>query len=265
MSTISQLSVNPALTGMDQGKVGQYYGDVRNVIEKNFSNSAGQTNEVNTVTPSAVNSTEYNLVVFGETLTYTSDASATATEICTGLKAAFDANPLGRGLGTAAAGATLVITAGYPGVSLDVDASGDSNLANVVTTAGAGASTISFGRGCWYASTTSNDSCKQDGTGLAATEFAGIARYSYEEASQTPGDATDVGFQAGQDAILCRRGQIYVEGGDAADRSDQVWIDRATGEFSTATFGTDPLRLDNAINIRWEGPNRLSLDITAGL
>lgn len=91
------------------------------------------TAQVTTMTPTAVNSTEYQLVVDGKFYGYTSDSSATATEIVTGLTAAItaDAGATVTPTGTT----TLILTAKT--VGLPFVAQGDANMAFAATTANA--------------------------------------------------------------------------------------------------------------------------------
>ncbi len=99
-------------------------------VAGSFRKDYDGTAQVTTMTPTAVNSTEYQLEVDGRFYAYTSDADATATEIVTGLKAAIaaDAGATVAGTGTA----TLILTAltaGKPFV-----AQGDANMAFAATT-----------------------------------------------------------------------------------------------------------------------------------
>lgn len=105
--------------------------------------AVSETAQVDTLTPTASNSDTYwvkiRQVISGETkefaFSYTSDASATATEIVTGLKNAISANPQ---INVTPSGTTtLVLTAktGYPFFKT----SASSNLAIANTTAGVAA------------------------------------------------------------------------------------------------------------------------------
>lgn len=98
-----------------------------------FRKDADGTAQVTTMTPTAVNSTEYQLVVDGHFYGYTSDSSATATEIVTALTAAIvaDAGATVTPTGTA----TLILTAKTAGVPFV--AQGDANMAFAATTANA--------------------------------------------------------------------------------------------------------------------------------
>ncbi len=100
-------------------------------VAGSFRTDYDGTAQVTTMTPTAVNSTEYQLEVDGRFYAYTSDSSATATEIVTGLTAAITADA---GATVTPTGTTTLIltakTAGLPFV-----AQGDANMAFAATTA----------------------------------------------------------------------------------------------------------------------------------
>ncbi len=112
------------------------------------------TAQVTTITPTAVNSTIYNLAINGRAYAITSDGSATATEIAAAFIALINADA---DVGVTASGtATLVLTANVPGVPFVVSLG--ANLAAAATTANA----LKAGKveGCKYLTSTS-------GAGLA--------------------------------------------------------------------------------------------------
>ena len=91
--------------------------------------------QVNTITPTAVNSTAYTITIDGDATpsSYTSDADATVAEITAGLTAAINADA-GAAAVTAADGTTvLTITADTAGTAFTIAVGG--NLVNVATTA----------------------------------------------------------------------------------------------------------------------------------
>jgi hypothetical protein len=123
-----------------------------------FRKSAdGAAAEVKTVTPTAVNSTEYVLRV--EVLTknftfeYLSDSSATATEICAGFRTLMQADAEFNALVTSGGTSTLTLTAAGSavGTSLTVQSEGDGALA-VANTTPAAATAFKL-HGCMYRST----------------------------------------------------------------------------------------------------------------
>src|SRR4029077_2660543 len=78
-------------------------------------------------------STEYQLVVDGRFYGYTSDSSATATEICDGLRTAIAADSGATVVGSGTS--TLILTAVTAGVPFV--AQGDANMSFAATTANA--------------------------------------------------------------------------------------------------------------------------------
>ncbi len=99
-------------------------------VAGSFRKDADGTAQVTTMTPTAVSSTEYELVVDGRFYGYTSDASATATEICDGLRAAIAADTGATVAGTGTS--TLILTALVAGTAFT--AQGDANMAFAATT-----------------------------------------------------------------------------------------------------------------------------------
>ena len=99
-------------------------------VAGSFRTDYDGTAQVTTMTPTAVNSTEYQLEVDGRFYGYTSDSSATATEIVTGLTTAITAD---EGATVTPTGtATLILTAKTAG--LPFLAQGDANMAFVTGT-----------------------------------------------------------------------------------------------------------------------------------
>lgn len=102
------------------------------------------TAQVTTITPTAVNSTVYNLAINGRAYAITSDASATATEIAAAFIALINADT---DVGVVASGtSTLVLTASVAGVPFSVSLG--ANLSAAATTPNA----VSAGKvvGCKY-------------------------------------------------------------------------------------------------------------------
>jgi hypothetical protein len=103
---------------------------------------------VTIVVDTAANSTEYAFTFEGETISYTSDGSATKPEISAGLAAAFNANPIARGVASVADDGvdTLTFTGLVAGYDYSVSES-DGNLTLATVTAAASASDIGAGLG----------------------------------------------------------------------------------------------------------------------
>jgi hypothetical protein len=94
-------------------------------------NDADGTAQVDTLTPTAVNSTEYFVNVNGRLYSYVSDSTATAAEIVTGFKTAMTNDPDVTATGTS----TLILTAKVAGAAFTTGA--DPNMSIAHTTANA--------------------------------------------------------------------------------------------------------------------------------
>lgn len=105
---------------------------------------ADGTAQVDTLTPTAVNSTRYFVELDGKSYFYDSDASATATEIVTGFKTAINADAASPAVATGTA--TLILTAAVAGVGFTTRA--DPNMSIALTTASA--ATAVAPAGCKY-------------------------------------------------------------------------------------------------------------------
>jgi hypothetical protein len=98
-----------------------------------FRKDPDGTAQVDTVTPTAVNSTEYNLVINGRAYVIVSDGSATATEICDAFRTKIAADPdcAVTGSGTT----TLILTADVAGVPFVTQVGANLALANTTPNA----------------------------------------------------------------------------------------------------------------------------------
>jgi hypothetical protein len=94
---------------------------------------AGGVAQVDTVTPTAVNSTGYSLSIGGRNYNIVSDGSATATEICDAFRTLInaDADCLAAGTGTT----TLILTAKTVGVGFQTTCGANLALANTTPNA----------------------------------------------------------------------------------------------------------------------------------
>lgn len=132
------------------GAVGQLATASHLAKRATLRNTNSQAAKVTTiVVDTAANSTAYAFTFEGETITYTSDGSATKPEISAGLKAAFDANPIARGVASVADDGvdTLTITGLSAGYDYAISES-DANLTLSTVTAAASASAVSPGVLC---------------------------------------------------------------------------------------------------------------------
>lgn len=130
----------------DAAVIGQSYGPGHNRSLVNESGRATQSSSITVDT--AENSTAYSVVIDGITITVTSDASATVTEIATALAAAINAEPLinGRVLATSAVG-VVTLTARVSGYAFTPSTT-DSNLTVATATASATPDVVPFGVLC---------------------------------------------------------------------------------------------------------------------
>ncbi|NOT72451.1 MAG: hypothetical protein HOP09_14615 [Hyphomicrobium sp.] len=139
---------NDVRSSMRQGIVGDWARSSQFRDEASGVNASPQTVQSGTITvTAATNSKVYTETINGIDVSYTSDASATTTEIAAGLAAAINAEPLVRGYVSAvAAVAVVTVTALWPGIAFtmsDVDA----ELTTVeAVTAAASANAVPFGR-----------------------------------------------------------------------------------------------------------------------
>jgi hypothetical protein len=141
-----QFSYNDPLPAGRNGQCADvsYYRDVLTLI-----NSNPQAAQVSTVTVSgASNSTLYQIIVNGVTLSYTSDVAATQQEIADGLVAAINVEPAISGLARALSAVnSFTVTSRLPGLGGALTISEDSaQLSVAVTTTPANASPVPFGR-----------------------------------------------------------------------------------------------------------------------
>lgn len=161
------------------------------------------TAQVVTITPTAVNSTAYQLSialsdgrVFGP-FNYTSDGTATAAEIVAGFLALINASgcPV-----TASGTTTLILTSDNPGARFAV-VTDDANLAQAATTASANG------------------------------DFLGVAKR--EHAVVNPAAAGE-GVGVGQTFPVIRRGSVWIEAEEALGVNDQLHFRHTANGANTA-------------------------------
>lgn len=93
-----------------------------------------QVDEVDGSIATVANSTAYTLTINDEVFTYTSDTSATASEIATGLKTAFDLDPVAGITFTDNSDGTFSVAVTTPGTGWSIKASSNVALAQVTPT-----------------------------------------------------------------------------------------------------------------------------------
>lgn len=255
--TISQLTVNDRLK---EGRNGQLYdADPRLIHEDAYSFGGSRSAEVTVVDLAglAANSTLYSFYVGDELIEYTSDASATETEIHAGLTAAFNANPVARGLGVAVATATeTTITAGYKGIDMGIEAA-DALLTVTITAADAG-DPLPFGR----AVVADGENVALPGGASTAAQVVGVSIFTYDEYSNIVGNAAQEGYRQGTSARILETGRIFVEGAQAsaATKTSEVWIGTDSGEqgkfFTADNAGTTRIQITDG-SMKWYKANVL--------
>jgi len=256
--TVSQLSVRRTLRA---GRNGQLYdADHRLYHEEAYEFGASHTaaSVVVDLAGAAANLTEYAFYFGDELISYTSDGTATETEIHAGLKAAFDANPVAFGQATAVATATeLTITARYNSIPLDVEPA-DALLTAVATAAST--SPLPFGR----AVVANGDEVELPDGASALADVVGISIFTYDESSNTVGDASVLGYRQGTTARVLLTGRIFVEGTQAAQatKASDVWIgtdaDEAGQFFTADNVGTTRLEVTDG-SLKWFAPNVIEI------
>jgi hypothetical protein len=175
--------------------------------------------------------------IAGETYgaTYDGDGSATVAEVVTGLAVALNAALPANTVVATEDDSVLTLTGEVPGQPFKVTATAnlDNTFAKAVT---------------------------EEGDNLS--RLCGITRYTYEEAAITIGDASSVGYQPGRDAIVLKKGRIYVEAGNSATRTSDVYIGTASAERGRIfdADGTGRLKVTDG-SLRWHKANVIDIDL----
>jgi len=93
--------------------------------------------------------------------------------------------------------------------------------------------------------------------------FAGIAKFLYANTPRCLNDSENE-YIWGHDCVVIRKGLVFVKNASgAANPSDQVWYDPATGNFATSDLGG---MIDlSALNIEWHDADVLALDLMVGV
>jgi len=250
--TVSQLTVRQT---MREGIVGQLYDANPRLLHEDAFSFGGDRSAESTVVDlagAAANSTEYAFYIGEERISYTSDATATEAEIHAGLAAAFNANPVARGLATATpAAATTTIVANYKGIDLGI--APDGVRLTAVTTAADAGDLLPFGRAVAY---NGEDNVLLPGGATTAAQIAGISIMTYDEMSDIVGNAGAVGYRQGTSARILLTGRIFVEGvqAAAATRTSAVWIGTDTAEagkfFTADNVGTTRIQITDG-SLAW--------------
>lgn len=177
------------------------------------------------------------VVIEGETYgaEFDADGSATVQEVVEGLTTALNAALPANTVVVTEDNTKLILTGEVPGTPFEVNAS--ANLDNVWT-----------------------EAVSVAGDNLA--NLAGITRYSYEEAATTIGDATSVGYPPGRDASVLKKGRIYVNGGNSATRTSDVYIGTASAERGQIfdADGSGRVKVTDG-SLKWHKANVIDIDL----
>lgn len=217
-------------------------------------NAGGKAAKVQTVTPTVTTqaATTYSLreTLTGQTVSVTSDATPTATEVCNLLRTAIRANAVLNGLMVVSGTATLIATARTSGLAGNfnfVDNASGQALTVADTTAAAENSVIPFGRLLVQAPGTSRGVKVIDGDPSTSLILKGISQYT-EAAITTQGiGVTTVEGYAGDIPInTVRKGRIWVYTWEAVNESSPVHVYKAgtkAGQFRASADGSDTVEL----------------------
>lgn len=224
MGNISQMKVRDNLL---DGRVGQLYSGSGPYDEQNYPHASDAATQVYDVTvDTAADETDYEFLVAGEPVEYTSDADATLVEIAEGLADAANDNPIVRGMFTAEDDGTDTVTLTANASRIDVDVeSDDGNLTVSEETApddggeiDPGLAMIDDGQG--------GVRLAEDGD--TDDDFVGVSLLS--EGEEAPLDEGPASYPYHQDVRVGRTARVFVEGGDDATRGDTVYFGTASGE-----------------------------------
>lgn len=211
-----------------------------------YKNAANEVAQISTITiGTAANSTKYTVIIDGITIDYTSDATATATEIAAGLAAEINL----AGVGVKAAGdATSVTLTGYPGVVFDFIATGGgTGYTSSTTTPAAKSSQIGFGLAVVRETTDKEDVARLPSS--ATQKFLGVTLRS-----QMVQHDNGIAYPNTEPMPVVQMGSVWVPIEGTATVSDAVYVRLAAsgtnttlGKFSV-TAGTGLVELTKA---RW--------------
>ena len=231
--------------GIDRGFVGDLASLSKLTESDNLPHTPGKATEAHTITvDTAANDTEYTYEINGETISFTSDATATLAEIADGLAAAHNDNVVARGLAEASSDGvdTVTLTASFANEDvLDVSTT-DSNLTAAEDTAAGGWVDIPFGRAIVE---DTNGQADLPDNSSSLSDFVGIAKRQLDEESPDLNEPAD-SYSSSRPVVFVTSGDVYVEGGDNASRGDSVWI--GTDSDEAGQFFTS----DNTGNTRVE-------------
>lgn len=259
-TTVSQLSVRRTLRAGINGQLYDANHRLYHMETGEFGEDRSAESTVVDLAGLAANDTTYSFYVGDELISYTSDGTATETEIHAGLLAALEANPVAYGLCTGVATATeLTITGRFAGIDLNIEAA--DALLTVTPTAADEGSALPFGRAV-VAGSSDGYIALPDG-GSAAADILGISVHTYDVQAQAIGADVE-GYAPGTSASYLRTGRIFVEGtqASAATSASAVWIGTDTAEagmfFTADNVGTTRIQITDG-SLKWFKANVIEI------
>lgn len=239
------MSQQVTITDQAKGFAGQRMG-LRHE-SRSLANNQGKDRQVtDVVIDNVINATTYTFTLEGVTVSFTSDASATAVEIRDGLiadarssaviLAAVTVNP---------AGNNVRVTALEPGVAFALSES-DANLSLSVVQANVATEPLPFGRAVVIGTT--DKSCKLPSA--ASEVFMGIAERIHSVVDPIDGNADEIApFST---ASVGYHGRWLAEVEQAVSAGDPVFFRHTGGTAGAWRMDNDGGNADQVANARWE-------------
>lgn len=229
MGNIAQLSVRNVSDQL--GREGQVTSPPSLNDERAYAHTAGralQTYNI-VVDASPTPTTVYSITVLGTTVS--AIASGTRATDVAALVAAFNADPLLRGVYTASnsGGTTVVITANSYGVDheLTVDDESTSELTLSEATAPADATTIPAGRAVYRDGNGGITLTNPSSSNLDA--LAGFSRFLYASEQTSVGSNDNDLYEANETVAVMKTCRMVQANGASAVEGDSIWIEQAAG------------------------------------
>lgn len=232
-----------------------------------------QIDSVNGSVATVANSTVYTVTINGTALNYTSDSTATAIEIATGLAAAFTATPAAGTSFTDHLDGTFTVANTVAGTALVVTASANLNIVNVAASE-TWADTIGAVRNAndtWYALTTETH-VDADIEAIAAYIETQKKIYvaSTSESSATGSGSTDVGSVL--KALNYVRTFLMYSGNADTQYPECAWISKCITEAPGSTdwtykqlVGVTPDVLNDTVTANLHGKNYTTYETLGGV
>ncbi len=218
----------------------------------------------------AANSTLYSFKAQGETISYTSDASATVDEIAEGLKLAADDNyVLGRLLDITRASGVLTIASTAHSFALQMSTVASAANMTLAETVATGQGTVlPFGEAVYLDTTAPHGDLgtvtQVKPSGAIDDVFRGITIF---DGTQNKRDSqVKLAYEPGKIVRVLRASTIYVEGGADAVRGGAVFVGVTTagstvrGQFYTTDDGANREELSRA-SAEWDRPYVIKLKL----